>query len=186
MEKQMKYRFLRVLPVILLSVLLCSCGTSFMKKDEKIKTATVPSVVVDDSVATTTGMGSRDYQATAINDTVRAPDVESSLEEKIIYFEYDSSKIPEKFLNLVRLHASNLVSDPGISVTLEGHSDERGSREYNLALGERRAMSVRQQLVLFGVSAGQLTVVSYGEERPADDGHNDAAYGINRRVELRY
>ena len=148
-----------------------------MKKDEKIKTATVPSVVVDDSVATTTGMGSRDYQATAINDTVRAPDVESSLEEKIIYFEYDSSKIPEKFLNLVRLHASNLVSDPGISVTLEGHSDERGSREYNLALGERRAMSVRQQLVLFGVSAGQLTVVSYGEERPADDGHNDAAYG---------
>ncbi len=95
-----------------------------MKKDEKIKTATVSSVVVADPVVTTKGMGSRDYQATAINGNARASDTEASLEEKIIYFDYDSSKIPEKFLNLVRLHASNLVSEPGRSVTLEGHSDE--------------------------------------------------------------
>ena len=182
----MESKFLRVLPVILLSGFLFSCGSSFMKKDQEIKTATVSSVVVADPVVTTKGMGSRDYRATAINGSIGASDTKPSLEERVIYFDYDSSKIPEKSLNLVRLHASNLASDRGISVTLEGHSDERGSREYNLALGERRAMSVRQQLVLLGASASQLTTVSYGEEMPVDDGHNPAAYGVNRRVELRY
>ena len=73
-------------------------------------------------------------------------------------------------------------------MTLEGHADERGTREYNLALGERRALTVRRQLVLLGASAGQVKTVSYGEERPVVDGHDDESYAYpqNRRVELVY
>ncbi len=182
----MKNKILKVLPIVFLSVSFCSCSSSFMKKNQEIKPTKIPSVIVSEPVVTTQGVSNRDYYATSIDGSIGASGLSPSLEERIIYFNYDSSKVPEKFLNLVRLHASSLTSDRGISVTLEGHSDERGSREYNLALGERRAMAVRQQLILFGVPASQLTTVSYGEEKPADDGHHSRAYEFNRRVELRY
>ena len=75
---------------------------------------------------------------------------------------------------------------PGANVTLEGHADERGTREYNVALGERRANSVRQLLALTGASGGQIKTISYGEERPAVEGHDESAWRFNRRVEIVY
>jgi peptidoglycan-associated lipoprotein len=79
-----------------------------------------------------------------------------------------------------------MAANPNVVVTLEGHADERGSREYNLALGERRAESVRRQMAILGASGSQFRVVSYGEERPAIDGHDEYAWSQNRRVEIIY
>lgn len=113
-------------------------------------------------------------------------DPNSPLAVRIIYFDYDSSDIRQDFQSIVAAHAKFLASHPQTTITLEGHSDERGSREYNLALGERRALTVRRQLVLLGATAGQIRTVSYGEERPVAEGHDEAAYGQNRRAEIVY
>ena len=106
------------------------------------------------------------------------------LAKKTIYFELDSSEIKDEGRAIVEAHAANLIKNPKLTVTLEGHADERGSREYNLALGENRAKAVRQLMQLKGVPAQQIDVVSFGEERPADMGHGDDAWAKNRRVEL--
>lgn len=106
------------------------------------------------------------------------------LANKTIYFEYDSSEIREEGRAIVEAHAANLIKNPKLTVTLEGHADERGSREYNLALGESRAKAVQQLMQFKGVPAKQIETVSFGEERPADTGHEDSAWVKNRRVEL--
>ncbi|MCB1637190.1 MAG: peptidoglycan-associated lipoprotein Pal, partial [Xanthomonadales bacterium] len=131
--------------------------------------------------AQTSGLDARgDLSPAALND----PD--SPLAVRIIYFDYDSANIRADFADTVAAHAAFLAANPTISVTLEGHADERGSREYNLALGERRALAVRRQLVLLGAAAGQVRTVSYGEERPTTDGHDESSYALNRRVEMVY
>jgi len=104
----------------------------------------------------------------------------------VIYFDFDSSEIRPEFASVVSAHARHLASFNTARVRLEGHTDERGSREYNIALGERRAQAVRRAMMLQGASDGQLTTVSYGEERPAAEGADEAAYEKNRRVEISY
>jgi peptidoglycan-associated lipoprotein len=106
--------------------------------------------------------------------------------KSVVYFDYDSSEIRQEFVPVVTAHASYLVKYPTARVRLEGHTDERGSREYNIGLGERRAQTVRRALQLQGVADAQVVTVSYGEERPAVEGSDDAAYAQNRRVELVY
>ena len=113
-------------------------------------------------------------------------DPSSLLANRVIYFDFDSDAVRADFRDVIAAHAEYLAANPGAVVTLEGHADERGSREYNLALGERRALSVRRQMTLLGASAQQLNAVSYGEERPADRGHDESAYALNRRVEIIY
>ena len=113
-------------------------------------------------------------------------DPSSPLSRRVIYFEYDSAEIAYGDQDLLVTHAGYLVANPGQQITLEGHTDERGSREYNIALGDRRALSVQRVLELNGVSPGQVSVVSYGEEKPAAEGHSEAAWRLNRRVEIVY
>lgn len=108
------------------------------------------------------------------------------LQERTIYFEYDKSEIQAQYRDIVEAHATYLSDHPDVTVTLEGHADERGSREYNLALGERRAIAVERQLTLLGVQASQINTVSYGEERPVAMGHDESAWSRNRRVEIVY
>lgn len=110
----------------------------------------------------------------------------SVLAERVIYFEYDSSEVLPRYRGVVEAHAAYLARTPGALVVLEGHTDERGTREYNLALGERRAESVRRQLVLLGASAGQVRSASFGEESPAVVGTDESSRAKNRRVELKY
>ncbi|HKE94987.1 MAG TPA: peptidoglycan-associated lipoprotein Pal [Povalibacter sp.] len=102
----------------------------------------------------------------------------------IIYFDFDRAEIKPEFVPIVTAHAQFLNANPARKLRLEGHSDERGSREYNIGLGERRAQAVKRALLLQGVNETQLTTVSYGEERPAVQGSDEAAYAKNRRVEL--
>ncbi len=113
-------------------------------------------------------------------------DPESPLATRVVYFELDSSEIREQDRAVVEAHATYLAEHPQARLRLEGHADERGSREYNIALGERRASAVNQMMGLFGVDDQQLTLVSYGEERPAALGHDESAWQRNRRVELEY
>lgn len=105
---------------------------------------------------------------------------------RTVYFEYDSSEVRSEFIPLISAHGELLASDSSRRVVLEGHADERGSREYNIALGERRAISVRRLLLSSGASNSQIRTLSYGEERPAVIGHDESAWNKNRRVEIRY
>ena len=113
-------------------------------------------------------------------------DPSSPLSVRVIYFDHDSSDIRADFQSIVQAHAKYLGAHPQTTITLEGHTDETGSREYNLALGERRALTVRRQLVLLGATAGQIKTVSYGEERPVAEGHDEQSYSQNRRAEIIY
>lgn len=119
-----------------------------------------------------------------------APGVEGPvgglLDTKTIYFEFDSSQIKSDYNPILAAHAKYLSSNPSVRVRLEGNTDERGTREYNIGLGERRAQAVRQALMLQGVADAQITTVSYGEERPAVTGHAEAAWSKNRRVDIVY
>jgi peptidoglycan-associated lipoprotein len=108
------------------------------------------------------------------------------LQNLVVYFDYDQAEIRPEFNELLQAHAQNLASNPNLQVRLEGHADERGSREYNIGLGERRAQAVRRVLMLQGATANQLSTVSYGEERAAATGSDDEAWRLNRRVELVY
>lgn len=108
------------------------------------------------------------------------------LNQLVVYFDYDKNEIRPEFNDLLAAHGQFLATHPNAQVRLEGHADERGSREYNIGLGERRAQAVRRILMLQGASAEQLSTVSYGEERPVASGHDEAAYQQNRRVEIVY
>lgn len=101
-----------------------------------------------------------------------------------VYFDFDSSVVKPSDIGKVETVASHLQSNPRHSVLIEGHCDERGTEEYNRALGERRALSVRESLVSMGVSPDQVFTISYGEDVPADPGQNAAAYSANRRGEF--
>jgi peptidoglycan-associated lipoprotein len=126
------------------------------------------------------GSGGGDYKVTDLNDP------SSVLSRRVIYFAYDQSTIEPEYFEILDAHSELLASNPNLTIRLEGHADERGSREYNIALSERRAQSVKQFMDLKGVGSGQSQTVAYGEELPVDPGHNEAAWSKNRRVEIKY
>ncbi len=111
---------------------------------------------------------------------------EGALSNRTIYFEFDSAKLTSESIDILETHGNFVAGNGEVSVRLEGHADERGSREYNIALGDRRAQSVRRVLLFQGASSDQVETVSYGEEKPAVSGHDEEAWGMNRRVELIY
>jgi len=109
----------------------------------------------------------------------------AALATTVFYFDFDVSEFMAADRDVLAIHGRNMAANSSRRVRLEGHADERGTREYNLALGERRANSIRDYLVVNGASLSQIETVSYGEERPADTGQTEAAYRLNRRVEIR-
>jgi peptidoglycan-associated lipoprotein len=110
----------------------------------------------------------------------------SPLYRKVVYFDYDTTEIRPEGAALLRTHANYIYQTLGARVTLQGHTDERGTRDYNLALGEQRADAVQRFLIAEGVPAERLSRLSYGEERPAERGSSERAWALNRRVELVY
>jgi len=111
---------------------------------------------------------------------------EGALANRTIYFEFDSAKLTSESIEILESHGDFIAGNGEVSVRLEGHADERGSREYNIALGDRRAQSVRRVLLFQGASSDQVETVSYGEEQPAVTGHDEESWSKNRRVELIY
>lgn len=113
-------------------------------------------------------------------------DNNSPLATRVVYFDYDQATLRPEYLDVINNHARYLSSYPDVRVRLEGHTDERGTREYNIALGERRAQSVARLFSLEGVAGGQVTTVSLGEEQPVETGFDDESRSLNRRVEIIY
>ncbi len=161
--------------------LLAACeGTADTKGEEDI---------ADTTATTDTGMGGATTQGLGAGSGFEGDpldDPSSVLANRVIYFDFDSSAIREVDRAVIDAHAEYLATHPSASVTLEGHADERGTREYNVALGDRRSNSVRRTMSLLGASGSQLRTISYGEERPAVDGHDESAWSLNRRVEIIY
>jgi len=110
----------------------------------------------------------------------------SPMSQRVIYFEYDSSTVKQEFIPVIKAHANYLLNNPNKTINLEGHSDERGTREYNIALSEQRGRAVSKMLQVLGVMSHQMNVVSYGEEKPESMDQTEEAFGLNRRVEVVY
>ena len=125
-------------------------------------------------------MGNKNYTPADLNDP------SSILAQRIIYFDYNQASILDKYKPVLAAHAELLANYPQVRVRLEGHADERGSREYNVALSERRAQTVRQYLSFKNVGSSQMETVAFGEEKPIVASHNDTAWNKNRRVEINY
>jgi peptidoglycan-associated lipoprotein len=145
----------------------------------------------------TTGMSGSEIPGSGVNGMSGSGDYASTLgpefndpnnplSKRTIYFMLDSSEVMPDFIPVIAAHAQYLIANPAQRITLEGNADERGSREYNIALGEQRAKSVASMMKVQGVSENQLEIVSYGEEKPAAFGSDEAAWEKNRRVELVY
>ena len=149
-------------------------------------TETTKPAVEDKSVgADTTGAGAPSGVEGQALDSKAAARTDL-LSKRRVYFAFDSSSVDDENRAIVEAHAAYLAGNKNIKLVLEGHADERGSREYNLALGERRGQAVERMVKLLGVSADRIKVVSYGEEKPVAQDHNEAAWALNRRVEILY
>jgi peptidoglycan-associated lipoprotein len=166
-----------------LAVAFLALGLAACTKPKQTKPAEPPATA-ETGGAATSGVGEA---ATGSKPLTAQQQALAALRTKnIVYFDYNSSEIPQEYLAVVTANAAYLVKYPTARLRLEGNTDERGSREYNIGLGERRAQTVRRAMLAKGVAEGQMTTVSYGEERPAVPGNDEAAYDQNRRVEFVY
>lgn len=166
------------------AVLMTGCGSA-------VKLDTVP---VEDKSGVAVTQSNTDGEATAISKSgISSVDMGKSTQQdvapafaKVVYFEYDSVAIKPEFQAIIEAHARFIKQDKSRKVALEGHTDERGGREYNLALGQKRAEAVKNALSLLGVPEAQIEAVSFGKEKPAVSGADETAMSKNRRAEINY
>lgn len=176
----MKRVLFSILSVVTLSAALVACGSN-VKLDD---------VPVESRTATTAAAGGPSTSASAVA-PVEISGANSAASgpvgiAKIIYFDYDSFTIKPEFQSAIEAHAKFLGTNKSRKLAVEGHTDERGGREYNLALGQKRAEAIRRSLGLLGVTDAQVEAVSFGKEKPADTGASEDAFAKNRRAELTY
>jgi peptidoglycan-associated lipoprotein len=169
----------RILTGLLLAASLAGCASNVKLNDVPVEDRTAKTVP-----PSTGGTQSQvaPVDANATNGTAQGP-VNVA---RLVYFDYDSFQIKAESQAIIEQHARFLRANPQRKVSLEGHTDERGGREYNLALGQKRAESVRRALALLGVADGQMEAVSFGKEKPAVAGSDEASWAQNRRVEIAY
>ena len=163
--------------VLGVALLMAGCGSSVKLDDVPVEDRSGAAVGADSNAAGKNGVTSVDLDKSRQGVAPAGP--------RVVYFDYDSYVIKPEFQSVVEAHARHIKADKGRKVAIEGHTDERGTREYNMALGERRSKAVQRYLVLQGVSPAQLELVSYGEERPVAMGNDEQSWAQNRRVELR-
>ena len=172
--------------IFLISVVVAGCGGR-KSVEENIEVDTVSGTAGDDGSVSATGLGGDDGSGgTGLDGAAGFGGDGDLLGKRVVYFEYDSSVLTFEGEAIVQAHANYLNSAPGVQIILEGHADERGTREYNLALGEDRAKSVANVLQALGVSSNRIQTVSYGEERPVALGSDESSWSLNRRVEILY
>ena len=164
----------KTLPLLVLPLILAACASGVKLND----------VPVEDKAGTTNQAQSSVAPVTAVD--TRAIDPGPQGVEKVVYFDFDSFVIKPEAKPILEAHARYLRADAKRRASLEGHTDEQGGREYNLALGQKRAEAVRKALNLLGVADSQIEAVSFGKEKPAVVGSTEAAYAKNRRVEFNY
>lgn len=182
----------KILFITMLALSIAACGDR-IKPDEEIG-GDVDNIANAESGGATAGGINSDgiggtaleggklvsYEKNAINDP------NNVLHEKIVYFGFDSNSVSDDYIEMVKHHGKYLSFNADASVRLEGHADERGTREYNVALAERRAEAVKQLMLYEGAGSDQISIISYGEEKPVAFGHDDESMSLNRRVEIVY
>lgn len=178
----MKRSIFSVLSALMLAAALAACGSNVKLDDVPVESRTGISA----STASGTGTGTATAVAPVeIMSTSNAGGGPVGI-AKIIYFDYDSFTLKPEFQGAVEAHAKYMAANKTRKLAIEGHTDERGGREYNLALGQKRAEAVRRALGLLGVTDPQVEAVSFGKEKPAATGADEAAFAKNRRAELNY
>jgi len=170
----------RVLLALAFAVSISACKTTEPATDTTTPTDTTDTKPATE-VTTAAAPDPRDY-----TDARNFDNSESLLSKRVIYFDFDKSEVKAEYRPIVAAHASYIASHSSARVTLEGHTDERGTREYNLGLGERRGNSVSGLLSAAGAMGNQLDTVSYGEERPVCRVSDESCWSQNRRVEIVY
>ena len=170
---------------IAVAVVAAACGSTD-KKD-------TPASVADRSTGSQqpqAGMGQSNTQQHRPMDRVSGNplnDPNNPLSKRSVYFDFDSNAVKDEYRGLVQAHSRYMTSDKrDARIRIEGNCDERGSREYNLALGQRRAEAVKKVMTVLGVTDGRIETVSYGEEKPAASGHDEQAWAQNRRADIKY
>ena len=176
----------RALLIAIPALVLTACGATSDDQDGKSETtnAAVEQAQTDAATASDVQVGAVEVEKSA--EELQQEKYDELRQEQTIYFDYDKSKVEAKYLEFLQAHADFLVKNPGTTVTIEGHCDERGTPEYNIALGERRAKAVSQYLQSLGVMSSQMTTVSYGEEKPLDLSRTTEGFSKNRRAVLVY
>ena len=183
----------RILLVVAVAILVSACGSSVKLDDVAVEDKTGTPVTGQrvpgqpGTIAPASGAGSVTQSAIAPVDLARpAGAAVAPTGPRIIYFDYDSFVLKPEFQDLIEAHARYLKADKNRRAFIEGHTDERGGREYNLALGQKRSETVRRALGLLGVADSQVEAVSFGKEKPAVPGSDETAMAKNRRAEIAY
>jgi peptidoglycan-associated lipoprotein len=180
----------RFMVVVGLVVMLSACGSAV--KLDNVPVEDRSSALTGASSGSASDVNKADGSAVgkgtvaSVNLNKSGQDAAMQATTRVVYFDYDSFVIRSEFQSVIEAHARYLASDKSRKVVIEGHTDERGGREYNLALGQKRAEAVRKALSLLGVSEAQLEAVSFGKEKPAVLGSTEAAMEKNRRAEISY
>jgi len=164
--------------VAIASIFAAGCASD-VKLDDKAATVETRNPVTAGSG--NAGKGVTDSPVASVDLT---KDGANSTAGRVVYFDYDSYVVKDEYRGVLESQAKTLTANKAKKLVIEGHTDERGGSEYNLALGQKRAQAVLKSLTLLGAADAQLEAVSFGKERPADTGHDEAAYAKNRRAEL--
>ena len=178
----MKRHFYSMLSVVALTAALAACGSNVKLDEVPVESRTATPIAAQPSTSAAASAGVAPVEIMATTTAVAGPVGIA----KIIYFDYDSSTLKPEFQSAVEAHAKYMAANKVRKMAIEGHTDERGGREYNLALGQKRAEAVRRALGLLGVTDAQVEAVSFGEEKPAAAGTDEASLAKNRRAELTY
>ncbi len=173
----------RLVWVAAISILLSACGSAVKLDKVPVEDKSGAAVSTQDPNAAGAGVGKGNVTTVDIGKSDQDAMRNTS---RIVYFDYDSFAIRPEFQSVIEAHARFIKSDKTRKVVIEGHTDERGGREYNLALGQKRSEAVRKALGLLGVAEGQVEAVSFGKEKPAVLGSTEAAMEKNRRAEISY
>lgn len=182
--------FKSMLTACAVAVVLAGCASGVKLDDVPVEDRSGSSVQAPGGPGSGTGAQAGGASQSAVTQVETAPRPSDTMGPanvaRIVYFEYDSYVIKPEFQGLIESHARFLKANAGRKVVVEGHTDERGGREYNLALGQRRAEAVRRSLGLLGIGDRQVEAVSFGKEKPAVQGNDEAAWSQNRRAEIAY
>jgi peptidoglycan-associated lipoprotein len=179
-------RFWKPLLIASLLVPLAACQTVGTQDEAGVAVEDRASTSrLDDTSARARGLGGLSAAAASWRGK-SIDDPSSPLSKRVIYFDYDSDEVRDEYRSTLEAHAGYLAEKRTVVATLEGNTDERGSREYNLGLGERRAQAVRRVMSAYGAGGNQLQTVSFGEEKPAADSSDESAWSLNRRVEIAF
>ena len=172
----------KIMLSLALASLLAACGSQEVKKDVPVadRTTGTQQPAQTGTASTTTPTQQPTIAANPLKDPANI------LSKRSVYFDFDSNAVKDEFRPIVQAHSKYMVDKKDSKIRIEGNCDERGSREYNLALGQRRAEAVKKTMTVLGVSEARIETVSFGEEKPANAGHDEAAWAQNRRADIKY